>query len=159
MKQKYRHVFDFEAKDLLYKIIREAALQDYRPSAIVAPNRGGLPLGVMLSHYYEVPLFPIQVSLRDAPIVNIIDVQRELREAWRQGPVLFIDDINDTGNTMIKVKEIAATVPLAGDIRYAVLFEKPSSQDAADFVGSYIEEDQQDAWVVFPWEDWWSRRT
>jgi hypoxanthine phosphoribosyltransferase len=153
---KHRNVYDFEVRSLLHKIVRDAALQDFRPSAIVAPNRGGLPLGAMLSHYYECPLFPIQVSLRDAPIVNAIDVQRELREAWRCGPVLFIDDINDTGNTMLKVKELAASVPLAGDIRYAVLFEKPASQDAADFVGSYIAEDKQDEWVVFPWEHWWA---
>lgn len=159
MKPKYRHVYDFEVRDLLLNIVRDCALQDFRPSAIVAPNRGGLPLGVMLSHYFECPLFPVQVSLRDAPIVNAMEVQRELREAWRQGPVLFIDDINDTGNTLLKVKELATGVPLAGEIRYAVLFEKPSSQDAADFVGSYIDEDYQDAWVVFPWEDWWSRKS
>lgn len=159
MKPKYRKVNDFEIRDLLLNIIRSAALQDFRPSAIVAPNRGGLPMGAMLSHYYAVPLFPVQVSLRDAPLINTMDVQRELREAWRCGPVLFIDDINDTGNTLLTVKELAASVRLAGDIRYAVLLEKPSSQDAADFVGSYIDEDQQDAWVVFPWEDWWSRKS
>lgn len=158
MKQKFRHVYNTEVKDLLHEIVRSAALDEFKPGAIVAPNRGGLALGVMLSHYYKAPLFPIQLSHRDADnLVDVFDIQTGLKEAWRKGPVLVVDDINDSGKTLTTIMKIAAETPLAGEIKYAVLFEKHSSKEVANYVGSYIEEEHDSDWVIFPWEDWWVR--
>lgn len=104
MKQKFKYVYGGEVKDLLHGITRAAALENFKPAAIVAPNRGGLALGVMLSHYYDAPLFPIQLSHRDADLVDVIDIQEGLRDAWRKGPVLVVDDINDSGKTLATIK-------------------------------------------------------
>jgi hypoxanthine phosphoribosyltransferase len=118
----------------------------------------------MLSHYYDVPLFPIELSTRDHaqeyPRSKTL-IMNSLGRASMYGNILFIDDINDTGKTLAELKSIIATMEAddihLGDVRYAVLLEKYSSQEEFDFVGDYIGEDQDSDWVVFPWEDWWSR--
>lgn len=161
---KLRHVYNREIKEWLGTIVREAALADYKPSAIVAPNRGGLGLGTMLSHYYDCPLFPIELSTRDHaqanPQSNIM-IANSLSRASMLGPIMFIDDINDSGKTlgalMAVIQNMQADDINIGDIRYAVLLEKYTSEHEADFVGSYIEEENNDQWVIFPWEDWWHR--
>lgn len=161
---KRRYVSESEVRALLANVVREATIRDFKPAAIVAPSRGGLGLGTMLSHYYDVPLFPIELSTRDHaqeyPRSKTM-IMNSLSRASMEGAIMFIDDINDTGRTLAELKSIIATMEAddinLGDIRYAVLLEKYSSQQDFDFVGDYIYEDQDDTWVVFPWEDWWSR--
>jgi hypoxanthine phosphoribosyltransferase len=88
-------------------------------------------------------------------------IMNSLSRASMEGAILFVDDINDTGRTLAELKSIIATMEAddihLGEIRYAVLLEKYSSQEEFDFVGNHISEDQDSEWVVFPWEDWWSR--
>ena len=161
---KRRYVSDSEVRSLLSNVIREATSHDFKPAAIVAPSRGGLGIGTMLSHYYDVPLFPIELSTRDHahsyPRSKTL-IMNSLGRASMYGNILFIDDINDTGKTLAELKSIIATMEAddihLGDVRHAVLLEKYSSQEDFDFVGDYIGEDQDSDWVVFPWEDWWSR--
>jgi hypoxanthine phosphoribosyltransferase len=161
---KKRYVSETEVRVLLANIVREATIHDFKPAAIVAPSRGGLGLGTMLSHYYDAPLFPIELSTRDHahsyPRSNAM-IMNSLSRASMEGAILFVDDINDTGRTLGELKSIIANMEAddvhIGDIRYAVLLEKYSSQHEFDFVGDYIGEDEDDTWVVFPWEDWWNR--
>jgi hypoxanthine phosphoribosyltransferase len=153
---KRRYVTNDDVMALLGNIVREATINDFKPAAIVAPARGGLGLGTMLSHYYDAPLYPINVSLRNTKIVDRISIEQAFREAWKIGSVLVIDDINDTGATIDAIQQSIDSLPLRGDVRFGVLFEKVSSQIEADFVGQQIYEEQQQEWVVFPWEDWWN---
>jgi len=161
---KRRYVSDEEVKTLLASIVRDATIQDFKPAAIVAPSRGGLGIGTMLSHYYDVPLFPIELSTRDHahsyPQSKSM-IMNSLSRASMEGAIMFVDDINDTGKTLGELMSIIQTMQAddihLGDVRYAVLLEKYSSQHEFDFVGDYISEEDDDTWVVFPWEDWWNR--
>jgi hypoxanthine phosphoribosyltransferase len=163
---KRRYVSNEEVKTLLANIVRDATIQNFKPAAIVAPSRGGLGIGTMLSHYYDVPLFPIELSTRDHadsyPRSKTL-IMNSLSRASMQGAIMFIDDINDTGRTLGELMSIIQTMQADDinleDIRYAVLLEKYSSQHEFNFVGDYISEDEDDTWVVFPWEDWWSQRS
>ena len=47
------------------KIIRDIAVNKEVFTHIVGINRGGLIAGLMLSHYYDIPLVPFHISLRD----------------------------------------------------------------------------------------------
>jgi len=58
-------------------------------------------------------------------------------------PVLIIDDIIDTGDTVLAVKKKLGKVK--ADV--AVIFKKPWSKVDTDY---YVT--QTDSWVVFPWE-------
>jgi hypoxanthine phosphoribosyltransferase len=162
---KKRYVSDADVVALLGNIVREVNHTDFRPAAIVAPSRGGLGLGTMLSHYYDAPLFPIELSTRDHADANLGSrtmIMNSLSRASMKGPVLFIDDINDTGRTLHELMDCIQTMRAddisLSDIRYAVLLEKYSSQHECDFVGSYIDLEDTETWVVFPWEDWWAYR-
>ena len=160
-----RYVSDSDVVALLGNIVREINQTNFKPAAIVAPSRGGLGLGTMMSHYYNAPLFPIELSTRDHADANPRSktlIMNSLSRASMKGPILFIDDINDTGRTLYELMDVIQTMQAddinLGDIRYAVLLEKYSSQHEFDFVGSYINEEDDHQWVVFPWEDWWAYR-
>jgi len=151
-----KYISNTEVQSLLNNIVREMTLAQYRPDALVAPSRGGLAPGVMLSHYFGLPLYTMEVSLRDADIVNYISIEQALKSAWGHGDrVLLIDDINDTGQTIETIREAATHIPLAGDLRVAVLLEKYTSRREADFVGDHVREGREDEWIVYPWESWW----
>jgi hypoxanthine phosphoribosyltransferase len=161
--QKFRYVDNDDVTRWLHTIVRECMMASFKPAAIVAPSRGGLGLGTMLSHYFDVPLFPLELSTRDHAEPgsrNNLMIMNSLSRASMKGPILFIDDINDTGNTLNTLLETinimkADDIDL-GDIRYAVLLEKSKSRSEADFVGEHIDEDREQEWVVFPWENWWN---
>jgi hypoxanthine phosphoribosyltransferase len=160
--QKFRYVDNDDVTTWLHVIVRECMMVGFKPAAIVAPSRGGLGLGTMLSHYFDVPLFPLELSTRDhaeQPRSNIM-IANSLSRASMKGPILFIDDINDTGNTLNTLLAVINNMKTddidLGDIRYAVLLEKSKSSFEADFVGEHIHEDREQEWVVFPWENWWS---
>lgn len=160
---KYRHVSDGEIRAWLNNIVRKMALDGFKPNAIVAPSRGGLGIGTMLSHYYDAPLFPIELSTRDHARDHSrskIMIMNSLSRASMEGAILFIDDINDTGRTLSELKDIINTMQAddthIGLIRHAVLLEKYSSAEEFDYVGEHIDEDREQEWVVFPWENWWA---
>lgn len=151
-----RYITNTEVHGLLNNVVREIALKGVRPDAIVAPTRGGLAAGVMLSHYFAVKLYTMDVSFRDTNIVDHISIEAALKKAWSHGEnVILIDDINDSGETLKIITEAQQRIPLAGDLYTAVLLEKYTSQIEADFVGDHVREGREDEWIVFPWENWW----
>ena len=48
-------------------IIRQMTRDGFLPDVIIGVSRGGLPIGVMYSHYYDTPFIPFKGSLRDHP--------------------------------------------------------------------------------------------
>jgi len=51
----------------IQKIARQVSLSDFNPDVIVGVSRGGLVPGVALSHWFQLPMVPIQTALRDFP--------------------------------------------------------------------------------------------
>lgn len=132
---------------------RELAVQvaedGYRPDIILAIARGGLfvagSLGYALSvkNLYVMNLeFYTGVGERlDVPMVlpPYID-PTELADTR----VLVVDDVADTGLTLQAVHEFSADV--VAESRTAVLYEKPTSVVACDYVWR-----RTDRWINFPW--------
>jgi uncharacterized protein len=67
------------------------------------------------------------------PLVNLHDAR-----------MLIADDVTDTGQTLALVKGFCAGQ--VGEVRVAVLYEKPRSIVAAEYVWRRTE-----LWVDFPW--------
>ena len=95
---------------------------------IYAPPRGGLCLGVTLSHRLNIPLNVDfgKVKQEEYPHIN--------------STVLVVDDILDTGNTLEKYK------PLDGKI-----ITWHYNEDNAKFKPDYFYK-TVNQWVVYPWE-------
>ncbi len=89
--------------------------------------------------------------------------------------VLIVDDINDSGATINWIKkdwERTIQEKLRDDIDYvwdtvwndstkfAVLFNNIASESEIDvnYAAEEINKIEDPSWIVFPWEEWWSRR-
>ncbi len=83
--------------------------------------------------------------------------------------ILIVDDINDTGSTFNWIMNDwrSGCFPndptwndvWNGNVKFAVIIDNLSSQCQVkmDFVGKEINKAENDVWVDFPWEDWWTK--
>lgn len=168
---------------LTQKIIRDITNDQWRPDYIVGLTRGGLTPAVMISHYLNIPMYTLDVSLRD----NHTDPESNLwmsEDAWgyggtfdgnpvydeyKQKNILIVDDINDTGATLDWIIQDWQTSCLpdstrwnnvwSNNVRFAVLTDNASSKFSrkVDYCGTEINKAEDDAWIVFPWENWWEQ--
>lgn len=114
-------------------IARQIAKDQWRPDYIVGISRGGLIPATLLSHYLDVPMKPLQVSLRDNgecvsdcgmaedalgypkqerivynenDMASILDAAGSLLEEGENFKnILVVDDINDSGATIAWIKK------------------------------------------------------
>jgi len=149
------YVSDQMLKDHLVSLIRQMAQDNYTPSVIIGPSRGALQMGVMLSHFYDVPFEPFNWQTRDGDSKDE-DKLLDILKKHTPREILLVDDINDTGETLLS---IFSTIDQAGffkDIRVATLFNK-STSDFTDVDYSAVElTPDTDKWIVFPYEEWWN---
>lgn len=174
---------DKHLKGWLHKIIRELAHDNWKPDYIVGLTRGGLIPATMLSHYLEVPMHTLNVSLRDSVMgpesnlwmaedafgyVPMDERQADAidQSADRAKKILIVDDINDSGATLDWIKDDWQGSCLPNNkawdsiwhnsVRFAVLINNEASNfKQVDYVGKEINKLETPAWVVFPWENWW----
>ena len=155
-----------EIKNLVSKICREVTNSGWRPEYVVGLTRGGLLPAVMISHWFDVPCETLKVALRDGgePESNLWMAE----DAKAGKNILVVDDINDTGATIDWiVKDWPSGIHdqdgwnkiWNGNVRFAVLVDNQSSdcERAMDYVGMEINKAEDDVWVDFPWEDWWTK--
>src|SRR5207244_7273757 len=134
------------AVDELASQIRAGA---FRPDAVLALARGGLPAGGALAY---------ALGVKNMATLNIefyTGVDERLEEPLILPPVpdlsllrterlLVVDDVADTGRTLALARDFCAQhVP---EVRTAVLYEKPQSVVRCDFVWR-----RTDRWINFPW--------
>jgi len=153
------YVTDTMFKQYLSEITRQIALDNWSPSVIIGPSRGGLQMGVMLSHYYEVPFVPLQwqtytvdPACSGGQDLNAIE---KITQKYVHDNILIVDDINDTGNTLLGITSAMDKNDYFADIKVATLLNKTTS--AYEDVNYYAHELTPDynPWVVFPFEEWW----
>jgi len=166
-----------ELNGLVAKIARDITLSNWRPDYIVGLTRGGLVPGVMLSHYLNVPLHTLNVSLRDGDgresnlwmAEDALGPQTSIRSEESYKNILIVDDINDTGATFNWVIDDWKQSCFPNDdswdevwnqnVRFAVIVDNQASkcEYAMDYVGMEVNKAENDVWVDFPWEDWWTK--
>jgi uncharacterized protein len=125
------------------------AADGYRPDIILAIARGGLfvagslayALSVKNLHLINVEYYTGVGERLELPVVLPPPLQLvDLGSA----SVLVADDVADTGATLEVVREVCAGQ--VAEVRCAVLYEKPTSAVACEYVWR-----RTDRWINFPW--------
>jgi len=183
--QKILELSDKDVARCVHKIIRYMAQENWRPDYIVGITRGGLVPATMLSHYLDVPLHTLNVSLRDSNIgpesnlwmaedafgyINKEDRTDDsvTSDPQRRSNILIVDDINDSGATLEWIVKDWQSGCLPGDenwqkiwgynVKFAVIVDNAGSAfDYINYAGLDINKVEDPSWVVFPWENWWEK--
>ena len=123
----------------------------YHPDIVLAIARGGLlvggaigyALGVKNTFTMNVEFYTgiderLEMPMLLPPVPDLVD--------FAEQTVLIADDVADTGATLALVKDFCEGK--VGEVRCAVLYEKPRSTVASEYVWR-----RTDRWIVFPWSD------
>ena len=121
----------------------------YRPDIILSIARGGMfvagslayALGVKNLHLMNVEYYTGEGTRKEFPVIlppplSLVDISEK--------KLLVADDVADTGLTLDLVQKFCRDS--VGDVRTAVLYEKPTSVVKCDYVWR-----RTDRWIVFPW--------
>jgi len=140
--------------DLLHKKIVE---DNFTPEYIVGLTRGGLIPATILSHKFNCPLHPLNLSLRD-------NIRKEVKEwmvtdALVCKSILIVDDINDTGVTFATLRKEWESIEKSEwdkiwhcNVRFAVIDHNLVSESKIDYCGNIINKKIDNSWIVYPWE-------
>lgn len=164
-----RYVDQKEFNGLVANICRDIAKSGWQPDYIVGITRGGLPAATMISHYLDVPLNTLKVSMREglqACESNLWMAEDAFGYEAEPKNILIVDDINDSGDTINWIiNDWQASCFPKGErwksvwnntTRFAVVFDnlKSDSPLKMDYCGEEITKSKND-WIVFPYENWW----
>ena len=133
------------------ELARATVDDGYEPDLILGIARGGLLVAGALSYAIGVKnTFTMNVEFYTGvderlpvpmilpPVPALVDLQ--------DARMLIADDVADTGQTLALVKGFCAGQ--VGEVRTAVLYEKPRSIVTCDYVWRRTE-----LWIDFPWSE------
>jgi len=102
-------------------------------------------------------------------VAGVLSAASDLLENGTYKEILLVDDINDTGATFNWIMEDWKSSCFSEDpaweevwnnnVKFAVVVDNLASKCSVkmDFVGKEINKAENDVWVDFPWEDWWTK--
>lgn len=102
-------------------------------------------------------------------LAGVLAAATDLLESGTYKEILIVDDINDTGATFNWImadwqsscfpKDPAWDEVWNNNVKFAVLVDNLASQCQVkmNFTGKEINKTENDVWVDFPWEDWWTK--
>lgn len=124
------------------------AAAEFRPDIILPVGRGGYYPGTLLAHMLRAEIYPVRISRR----VNDIVAHRS--PEWILEPpaavagcrVLIVDEICDSGETLVLIREKVAALG-ASAVRSAVLYSHTWGSGIPDYIGLIT-----DALILNPWD-------
>ena len=127
----------------------QVAADGFQPDFILGISRGGLlvagalayALGVKNTFTMSVEFYTgvderLDMPMILPPVPHLVDLH--------EARVLIADDVADTGQTLVLVKDFLAGK--VAEVKIAVLYEKPRSSVRCEYVWS-----RTDRWITFPW--------
>jgi hypoxanthine phosphoribosyltransferase len=145
--------------DEYHVMIEQLALQlhasGYRFDSLLCIARGGLRVGDVLSRIYDMPLAILSASsYREAAGTQQgqldIAVSMTMTGGGLYGKVLLVDDLVDTGHTLLQVRQyVRQQCRSITEVRTAVLWYKAVSQYQPDYYVQYLP---TSPWIHQPFE-------
>src|SRR5437870_1911636 len=130
-------------------LAEQVAADSFRPDFILGISRGGLLVGGALAYALGIKnTFTMSVEFYTGvderldmpmilpPVPHLVDLH--------EARVLIADDVADTGQTLVLVKDFLEGK--VAEAKIAVLYEKPRSVVECEYVW-----ERTDRWIVFPW--------
>jgi hypoxanthine phosphoribosyltransferase len=145
--------------DEYHILIEQLALQiyasGYRFDSLLCIARGGLRIGDVLSRIYNMPLAILSASsYREAAGTQQgqlnIAANMTLTGGGLSGKLLLVDDLVDTGHTLLQVRQyVRQQCGAVTEVRTAVLWYKAVSQYKPDYYVQYLP---TSPWIHQPFE-------
>ena len=135
--------------ELLLRLAEKIGRDRFHPDVILGICRGGWPPARVMSDLLENPElanvkveFYIGISeVKSKPVIT-----QPVSTSMENKRVLIMDDVADTGESLVLVKE-DVNKQGAKEIKIATIYFKPWSKITPDYY-----EKETKCWVVFPWE-------
>jgi hypothetical protein len=144
----FLHLSWDQIQTLTEALAKKIEASGFKPDIIVAVSRGGFdPARILCDQLSIRRLASVQLEAYDGmvkrpePIV-VLPVNADLRGK----KTLLVDDVSDSGASLLKAKEHLIEKS-AAEVRVATLHIKPWSKYVPDYYAESV-----DAWVVYPWE-------
>lgn len=120
----------------------------YQPELILAVGRGGFYPGTLVAHILQIELYPIRISRRvnDHITYNTPQWLVEPPLVVKDRRVVVVDEICDTGETILMVKE-RVTEMGAKEVKSAVLYAHTWGTAVPDYIGLVT-----DRLLLNPWD-------
>lgn len=141
--------------DLIEQLILNVDRAGYRFDTILCLARGGMRVGDIFSRVYDMPLAILATSsYREAAgqVQGDLDIASFITKTGGDisGRLLLVDDMVDSGKTVVKVVEhLKKAYPAVTDVKVAVLWWKACSVLKPDFYVEYLEDNP---WIHQPFE-------
>jgi hypoxanthine phosphoribosyltransferase len=145
-----REIMTWELFGTASRELAQAVADDgYEPDMILSIARGGLLVGGALGYALSVK----NVYTMNVEFYTGVDERLEVPRILPPAPdfvdlghakILIADDVADTGHTLRSVHDFCEGK--VGEVRTAVLYEKPHSVVRCDYVWR-----RTDRWINFPW--------
>lgn len=138
------------------RLINDIKNSEWTPDLIVGVVRGGAIPAVWMSNITGIPAEMAKVSFRDDTVKHpVLSLTLLKKIAQPNFKTLVVDDINDTGETLIwiqsKIREYDKDAEK--QVKYACLMDNaPSMFKDLDYSSEKINKDIDPEWIVFPWE-------
>lgn len=128
--------------------IQQLDAKGIRPTKIVALSRGGLMLGVILSHNLSVPMVPVQYSSK-AGKGDDKNHTNQLPEIMDE-TILVVDDIADSGHSLQEVCDFYNVPTQNNEVFSASMYLKEGSVHTPTVHWHDLKKDGP--FIHFPWE-------
>jgi hypoxanthine phosphoribosyltransferase len=106
----------------------------------------------MISHYWNIPLIPLQLSTIDHQTNNISMFNEQLKQ-FNDHKLLIVDDIVDSGETF---KILTEQIQHDNFKTAALVYNIGQTIFEPDYFSNEINKIDDPKWIVFPYEKWWS---